>query len=84
MVTGYRSEPALRTYGWIQRSLLHREPFSEFLPRSDQKMLLMVIFCSLPLFCLSRRRAGYRQHRYRGDFDLRHTARRQVDAIGLN
>lgn len=34
---GYGSEPALRTYGQIQRSLLHREPFSEFLPRSDQK-----------------------------------------------
>ncbi len=42
---------------------------------------LIVIFCSLRCFCLSRKRAGYRQHRYRRYFDLRHAARCRVDTI---
>lgn len=38
MVTpGYGSEPALRTYGQIPRSLLLHEPFSGSLLRSDRK-----------------------------------------------
>ncbi len=45
---------------------------------------LMVIFSLYRCFYLSRKRAGYRQHRYEGNFDLRHAARCRVDTIQVD
>ncbi len=61
---GCESVPALKltvSFGVSFCVAYHFLDFTSFRPEEA----LIVIFCSLPLFLLSRKRAGYRQHRYR-------------------
>ncbi len=79
-----RSEPALRTCCRIQRSLLHREPFSEFSSSFASEDALIVIF-TLPLFLSFAETQDTVSIDIEGDFDLRqYTARCRVDASPVN